>query len=167
MNKLSARRIEKKFIELNGQSGQFDIDNKSIKVRYFSTFASNSNDSHDSMALLRELKPMRERVKARDISNLDSLLQRDLNDNRVASELIPYLIDERSPVAFFPAILAVLIPKGFLQQVEESKYPLGKDESVSEIDNPIVNYGDLWKLESFKIGDKISSLGILSIDPEN
>lgn len=167
MSKLSARPIVKKFIELNGQSGQFNIDKKSIKVKYFSTFASNSNDSHDSMALLKELKPMRERVKARDISNLDSLLQRDLNDNRVASELIPYLIDERSPVAFFPAILAVLIPKGFLQQVEASKYPMGQKVEGDVNDNLIVNYDDLWKLESFKIGDKTSSLGILSIDPEN
>jgi len=167
MNKISARAIKKKFIELNGQFGQFDIENKKIKVKYFSTFASNSDETHDALSLLRELKPMRERVKAREISNLDSLLQRDLNDNRVANELIPYLIDGRSPVAFFPAILAVLIPKGFLQKTELSHYPIGSELVEDGNENRIIDYEDMWKLESFNIGGKVSSLGILSIDPEN
>jgi hypothetical protein len=160
----SGRKIEKKKIELNGQAGQFNIDNKRVKVRYFSTFASGSNESHDSLSLLRELKPMRERVKANQISNLDSLLQRDLNDYRVANELIPYLTNEKSPVAFFPAILAVLIPKGFIQQNEEADYPVAKKtETKSSLK---LEYGDLWDLETFTLGDKPSSLGILTIDQE-
>lgn len=163
--KLSGRSISKKYIELHGQFGEFDIDSKKIKITYFSTYASSRNKLHNSFDLLRELKPMRERVLAKEISNLDSLLQRDLNDFRVANELIPYLTNSQPPIAFFPAVLAVLIPKGFIAQNEESKYPVGSRTDGDT--NSIINYEDCWKLEIFKFGDQESSLGALSIDPEN
>lgn len=164
MPKLTGRAIQAKYIEVHGQFGEFNLDNKKTKVRYFSTFASSKNKLHDSFALLKELKPMRERVKAKEISNLNSLLQRDLNDYRVANELVPYLVDGKTPVAFFPAILAILIPKGFISQKEESSYPTPK--KIEAVDsNPILFYNDLWKLEIFKLGENESTLGILSIDP--
>ena len=62
-------------------------------------------------------------------------------------------------------MLAVLIPKGFIAQNEESKYPIGK--RTEQGSNPQINYEDSWKLEIFKFGDQESSLGALSIDPES
>ena len=162
MSKLKGKNIKKKYIELQGQHGEFKIDNKEIKVRYFSTFASSRDKHHDSYTLLEELRPMRERVKAKEISNLNSLLQRDLNDFRVANELIPYLASEQPPVAFFPAILAILMPKGFIAQNKLAYYPTPK--RINEEPYPTISYEDLWKLDIFKIEDEETTLGNLSID---
>ena len=63
--KLTGRPINKNYIELHGQFGEFDIDRKKIKIRYFSTYASSKNKLHNSFDLLCELKPMRERVLAK------------------------------------------------------------------------------------------------------
>ncbi len=168
MAKLSGRTIKTKYIELHGQFGEFNVPNKKIKVHYFSTFASGKNKLHDSFLLLRELKPMRERVKAKDISNLNSLLQRNLNDFRVSRELVPYLKNESSPIAFFPAILAALLPKGFISQNEETDYPNSERiEAINEQENTIINYGDNWNLEIFRIDGQETTLGLLSIDTDN
>jgi len=160
---INARKInQKKYIEIYGLLGNFELPGKKTKVRYFSTNVSSRDKKSDVYLLLKELKPMRERVKANELKNLDSLLQRNLNDYRVAEELIPYLLTSSSPIAFFPAILAVLIPNGFLSQ-ENGIYPLPKT-TVSENGNTLVSFDDSWKLEIFKIDDKDSNLGILSID---
>ena len=90
---------------------------------------------------------MRERVNANQIGDLNSLLQRDLNDFRVANELIPYLTKDNPQIAFFPAVLAVLIPKDFLAKTEDSYYPTGQ-ETRTDNDNRLISYGELWKLET-------------------
>ena len=65
---------------------------------------------------------MRERINATDINNIDQVLQRDLDDFRIADGLIPYLINKvngivnENHIAFFPSILGVLIPKKYLKK---------------------------------------------------
>lgn len=67
--------------------------------------------------LTRHLRPVREVLDVRQMS-FDQLLQRDLDDHRVATELVPYLLGQASETAgtsaggpaFFPPILAVLLP---------------------------------------------------------
>lgn len=161
---LHGRSIAKRYIEVNGVIGQFYLENKKIKVSYFSTIANSENSSSHTLELLKELKPMRERVKSSELRDLSSLLQRNLNDNRVASELIPYLLKETPQVAFFTPILAVLIPKDSLNSQEESAYPVPVKKE-SDNGNEIISYNDLWKLERFKINTEKLNLGILSFDP--
>lgn len=163
MAKITGRKIGKKYIELHGQIGEFNIKKKKTKIRYFSTFASSKNKNHDSFELLKELKPMRERIKASELRNLDSMMQRDLNDYRVAKELIPYLVNESPPVAFFPAILAILLPKGFLSQMKNAFYPLPETDKNPD-NNTLIDYDDKWKLEIFSFENQDSTLGLLSID---
>ena len=166
MSNISGRAISKKYIEVYGQVGEFNISNKKIKVKYFSTIASGKDPGSDQYKLLQELKPMRERVNANQIGDLNSLLQRDLNDFRVANELIPYLTKDNPQIAFFPAVLAVLIPKDFLAKTEDSYYPTGQ-ETRTDNDNRLISYGELWKLETYKIDGNDSNLGILMIDEDN
>jgi hypothetical protein len=60
--------------------------------------------------LTRFLKPVREALNTRDM-DFNQLLQRDLDDHRVATELVPYLLrpNSRGP-AFFPPIVTALLP---------------------------------------------------------
>lgn len=78
--------------------------------------------------LTRQLRPVREVLS---IANLDfgQLLQRDLDDHRVATELVPYLLSgARTGPAFFPPVLAVLLP--FDHAGSPSDFPAMTDSSV-------------------------------------
>ncbi|MFE5596615.1 hypothetical protein [Streptomyces sp. NPDC056549] len=60
--------------------------------------------------LTKSLAPVREVMEAGDL-DFNQLLQRDLDDHRVAVKLIPYLLDLKpTGPAFFPPIVAVLLP---------------------------------------------------------
>ena len=84
-------------IKLYGLLSHFSLPDSPYKINYISTFVNpQRNDGHAE--LLDELLPMRERLPARKIKQLGSLLQRNLNDFRVANELIPYLQGKKSQV---------------------------------------------------------------------
>lgn len=60
--------------------------------------------------LTGHLRPVREVLDVAQM-DFDELLQRDLDDHRVATELVPYLLKEaETGPAFFPPILTVLLP---------------------------------------------------------
>src|SRR3954452_22911695 len=64
----------------------------------------------DERRLTERLRPVREVLDLREMA-FSQLLQRDLDDHRGATELIPYLLRQsQSGPAFFPPILAVLLP---------------------------------------------------------
>ena len=136
-------------IKLSGLFGSFRVGTNPtdyIKINFVSTYA--NPRKHDGHAeLVKQLKPMRERLQAADIKDLRSLLQRDLDDNRVAHDLIPYLRGENTQgIGFFPAILAVLVPKGYLAN-KMIAYPA----PVPDTANPLrVGYGDGWTAERYK-----------------
>ena len=73
---------------------------------------------------------MREVIPAEEL-DFNQLLQRDLDDHRVAVNLIPYLLspDWTGP-AFFPPIVAVVLP--FAGQQPSSFPELGNAETVSD-----------------------------------
>ncbi len=148
-------------LKLNGIVGTSRTNKTNgLAIKVFSTFA-NANEQND---LLRQLKPMREIVEASQLSDLSSLLQRDLNDKRVADHLVPYLLGEaNNAFAFFPSIIAVLIPNHFLTAEEEqSAYPkLNSDISDSNEEC----FGDLWKLKYYPQNDgNKSNIGELFIN---
>jgi len=150
-----------------GVYGEFAVVPAKWKICHFSTFASRKKTSRagNSASLLAELKPMRERVKPRDISDMSALLQRDLNDARVAHELVPYLISNAAEIGFFPAILCALLPTGFLESSDDHDHVKLYPEP-NQIDDKTTAFSDCWKLELFPNKDgALSALGQLWIDP--
>ena len=103
---------------------------------------------------------MRERTNSKSLKDLSTLLQRELNDSRVANELVPYLQGETSEVGFFPSILVALVPKGFLQGTGVEEYP------TPTVEGNLANYGDYWSVEEYELGGQVTALGKLSINPE-
>lgn len=81
------------------------------QVLYLSTQVSMSGNSEfDANSMIETIAPVREVL---DVTKLDfaELLQRDLEDHRVLTGLIPYLMNEENQGrGFFPPILAVLLP---------------------------------------------------------
>lgn len=148
-------------IDIYGLTGSFVVPGNNVVVRFFSTFASRVPSDSGQAQLLKELKPVRERIQANELEDLDALLQRDLNDARVSSELVPYLRGNKTPVTFFPAILAVLAPQGFIQG-DKPEYPTPGPE-----EDGVIKYGDCWILTRYSIGEEKeeSPFGRLSIYP--
>ena len=60
--------------------------------------------------LTSQLRPVREVLDSEKL-NFNQLLQRDLDDHRVATQLIPYLMEpDKTGPSFFPPIMTVLLP---------------------------------------------------------
>lgn len=160
--------IQKPTIKVYGMAGTFHVGADSaaagVRVRYFNTIASGKNTeaAGNSRSLLQELKPMRERVQVSALRNLSTLLQRELDDGRVAGSLVPYLQGKTSDVGFFPGILVALVPNGFLESTSKAVYPT----PVVSADATTEDYGELWKLTRFVAGEKPIALGQLEIDPK-
>jgi hypothetical protein len=157
-------------IKVFGMFGRFTVatpDPNRVVVNYFSTVASGSDSKSagNSLSLLRELKPMRERVRVSDLRDLSSLLQRELDDRRVATELVPYLKGDSSPVGFFPGILVALVPNGFLRSEAHAQYPRPSD--ISSVDGESVQeFEGFWSTHRFELEGNLVSLGRLEIDPK-
>ncbi len=168
---LAGRPIPRPRITVYGMFGSFHVGGQAeaggkVLVRYFSTVAAGQHSAAagDSQGLLRELKPMRERVRVSDLRDLSSLLQRELDDDRVANELVPYLRGVNTAVGFFPGILVALVPQGFLRSQQGAAYPAPSPERGNG-DSSAVDYGEFWTATRFKVGGDTVSLGQLEIDP--
>jgi hypothetical protein len=156
------------FIELYGMFGEFKVPNSKYIIKYFSTFANNREDGSDYHKFLKELKPMRERTNPEKIDDLGSLLQRDLSDFRVAKELVPYLLNtmnknsDEKHIAFFPAILCVMMPSDFIDGGEKANYP---KPSTTDTNSGNISYNREWECEYFPDDSGVTtSLGKLKID---
>ncbi|OMB89904.1 hypothetical protein A5746_21705 [Mycolicibacterium conceptionense] len=81
------------------------------KVAYLMTKARLGPDATDpERRLTRHLVPVREVLSSGDL-DFNQLLQRDLDDHRVAVNLVPYLMNQDwTGPAFFPPIVAVALP---------------------------------------------------------
>jgi hypothetical protein len=141
-------RIKTRAIELTGLFGEFELADKDIIIKYFCTNANSRQSGSNECEFLEELKPMRERVDASNLSDMDALMQRDLNDYRVANNLIPYILGENSEVSFFPSILAVILPKDYLNGLT-CEYPFPLDSTSS-----VINYNNFWTVEYFNNEDE-------------
>ena len=179
MDQININHQSKNSIDVMGISGKFITPDSKFRIKYFSTYA-NKNESHHKH-LLDELMPMRERINTSEIHDISSLLQRDLDDLRVSGSLIPYLknqirnISDTNHIAFFPAILAVLIPKDFIKNNKDDSlnYPYFHELEVTQLNQKIdrVDYVSnfdnndedfYWRLDKYKN----SRLGQLKIDNE-
>lgn len=130
-----------------GQNGQ-----NSIEVKYFLThvgldFSSNSNEG-----LLSHLAPVREIFDLNQL-DFDEIMQRDIDDARVSSELIPYLLDEKSVdlVKLFPPIVVVVLPLKEVENRPAKFYPKVTEEEEPETEK---DYGK-YTLRSGSIGQEV------------
>ena len=101
------------------------------------------------------MAPWREIFKIEELS-FDELIQRDLDDSRVAHDLIPYLLGETGQHArFFPPVLAVLVPK------RESRSGIGPRYPAPTTQGQTVTYGDLFDFEKAVMDGQVSPLGVI------
>jgi hypothetical protein len=150
------RGTHSSFMRISAIHGEFTVLGSPITVRYASTYAEGTGDSSHT-ELLEELRPIREVRDSASISNLTSLLQRDLNDTRVAEELIPYL-SGKTHEGFFPPIVVVLMPKGYLEQGSSEGEDVGSspaDEKNENNGDKQVAYPDAGKEEEIDVGRRI------------
>ena len=127
-----------------GSFGEFTIGDSTntIRVKYILTKIKPGNDNTWEYELASQMKPWREVFNVEDLS-FDELLQRDIDDSRVAHELIPYLLGASGNRArFFPPILAVIVPRKKDGTGIEDYYPApNSNDGLKE------SYGELFEIE--------------------
>lgn len=103
-------------LTLEGSTGSFSVgrdagSDQTVEVKYFLTHVGLNLMSGSNEELLRHLAPVREVFPSRDL-DFNELMQRDIDDARVSSELVPYLLDRKSRdlVKLFPPIVVVVMP---------------------------------------------------------
>ncbi len=86
-------------------------------VCYLQTKAKIGGGSSKHAQLTRSLVPAREALNIQEM-DFNQLLQRDLDDHRIATKLIPYILDPppNSLPGFYPPIVAVVLPFDYNQQ---------------------------------------------------
>lgn len=97
-----------------GSWGQFGTTQDENQVIYFSAHVQLApGEDPEGIGLVESIAPVREVLDTKRLA-FSELLQRDLEDHRVLTGLIPYLMehDERADgrISFFPPLLAVMLP---------------------------------------------------------
>ena len=104
--------------EIMGTYGCFKTSAGAVNFLESKAKVSNTPDGSNECRLTRYLRPVREALPVSEM-NFNQLLQRDLDDHRVAVELVPYLLTPRNEgPAFFPPVVACLLPFKNRQPVE-------------------------------------------------
>jgi hypothetical protein len=122
-------------LEISGAMGTFSVtpalpESPSIPVKYIQTHISFDLDGGHKERLFSNLLPVREIFQTKDLG-FDDLMQRDIDDGRVSTELIPYLLEPGQAVKFFPPIVAVIVPVGPQKQLLNS-YPAITEEEIAD-----------------------------------
>lgn len=115
-------------LHLRGSVGSFKVGSnggqESLEVKYFLTHVGLDFSSGQDEKLLKELAPVREIF---DVNNLefDEIMQRDIDDARVSSDMIPYILDSQNAglVKFFPPIVVMCMPVEADRNRPSSHYP--------------------------------------------
>ena len=151
---------------VHGSFGEFTIDDGSsstIRAKYILTKIKPGSDGTPECELASQMLPWREIFDVEELG-FDELLQRDLDDSRVAHDLIPYLLGESGNRAkFFPPILAVIVPRKPVGSGIEEFYPPRNvpDEPVEEYES-VEEYGDLFDFKRLKWDGKRTPFAELS-----
>ena len=141
-----------------GSFGEFTIGDSTnaIRAKYILTKIKPGNDGTWECELASQMKPWREVFNVEEMS-FDELLQRELDDSRVAHDLIPYLLGESGKGAkFFPPILAVIVPRKQEESGIEGFYP------APNIRNGFEEYGDIFNFEQVVWNNNPTPLATLS-----
>ena len=142
-----------------GLSGEFTIGDgaNTIRAKYILTKIKPGDDGSWECELASQMKPWREVFNVEELT-FDELLQRDLDDSRVAHDLIPYLLGASGNRAkFFPPILAVIVPRKQGKTGIEGFYP------TPNVQNELVEeYGDLFDFKQITWQDDPTPVASLS-----
>ncbi len=117
-------------LTLEGSIGSFRIGdaasnvNRSIEVTFLETHVGFDPQVASNDKLLRHLAPVREIFEFQSLA-FDEIMQRDIDDARVSTDLIPYLLDgsARGSVKFFPPIVIVVLPTQDQTSRPAPRYP--------------------------------------------
>ncbi len=131
--------------KLVGSWGEFTSPQDDHRILYLSTTVkfSASGRADDRLHAIRHLRPVREVLDVRQLK-FKELLQRDIDDHRVAHEMVPYLLGSQAHLGatFFPPILAIFLPKDAMNlsksipKISEAKQNLeGNNWVVTESDD--------------------------------
>ena len=145
-----------------GTSGEFSvgIGPNQIRAKYLLTKIRPGNEGSWENHLASKMAPWREIFQVEELS-FDELIQRDLDDSRVAHDMIPYLLGETGHHArFFPPVLAVLVPRKTQGSGIAARYPKSTSEGSKEI------FGDLFNLDQVTIGGQPSPLGVINYNAQ-
>jgi len=103
-------------LPISGSIGSFAVKStgghaSSVRVQYIQTHVGFAVDGDAEERLLQQLAPVREVFDIKELG-FDELMQRDIDDARVSTELIPYLLEEdgEALVKLFPPIIVVVLP---------------------------------------------------------
>jgi len=93
-------------------------------VKYFLTHVGLDFEHGSNEEVLKHLAPVREIFPTADLE-FDEIMQRDIDDARVSSELVPYLLDRKSHdlVKLFPPIIVVVLPVKPYENKPDDLYP--------------------------------------------
>lgn len=125
-------------LTLEGSIGSFKVGSgmegqHSLEVKYFLTHVGLNFGSGPDEKLLSHLAPVREIFDFKEL-DFDEIMQRDIDDARVSSELIPYLLDDKSAdlIKLFPPIVVVVLPVKSDANRPDSRYPNTKKIVIPE-----------------------------------
>jgi hypothetical protein len=117
-------------LTLEGSAGGFSVGagsdtQKSVEVKYFLTHVGLDFENGSNEEVLKHLAPVREIFPTVDLE-FDEIMQRDIDDARVSSDLVPYLLDHKSRdlVKLFPPIIVVVLPVKAYENKPADFYPI-------------------------------------------
>lgn len=128
------------YTKLYGIVGTTSIPKNKYSLTYFQTSISSRNPGSAQYKFLKELVPVRDRMKISEIQTMDDVLQRDIDDSRIARDMIPYLMETKNKPVFFPSILVVLMPRENLTN-GVNQYPKAKTNERT------TSFGSMWKIK--------------------
>ncbi len=110
-------------ISLDGNFGFFRPPDSKTGTLMFQTWVSFDSKGQ---SLLERIKPVREQFDTKSM-DLDDINQRDIDDSRVTSELIPYLLNRegvQQPFRMFPNIIINLVPVDKSRKLLDAHQPV-------------------------------------------
>ena len=134
------------------------------KVAYLQTKAKVGGDASPHGKLMKALIPAREALNIQEM-DFNQLLQRDLDDHRIATKLIEYVLNPptNSLPGFFPPVLALLLPFDHQQQpIEYFPTPTKSTEEDSEYSNirfNCINHGNAYRTQ-FAVDENDQALSL-------
>ncbi len=124
------------------------------RVCYLQTKAKLVGDGSSHSQLTKALVPAREALNIQEM-DFNQLLQRDLDDHRIATKLIPYILDlpPNSLPGFYPPIVSILLPFNAQQQPVEYFDPPTREYADDPLYNnmrfEMVTHGGAYRIQYF------------------
>ena len=118
--------------KLVGSWGEFSSPQSDHRILYLSTTVKFSAVARadDHLDAIRYLRPVREVLEVNKLK-FKELLQRDIDDHRVAHQMVPYLLGSQAHLGatFFPPILAIFLPNDAMDEEKLIPQILEKKDS--------------------------------------